>query len=77
MAGPTTPFYERRNKIFRAGQRTVLGTKVRGKVPPPSPGQAGPCRGQRGKLEGGFAFAKTQGSVDFIFESRAMWASQL
>lgn len=42
MAGPTTPFYERRNKIFRAGQRTVtvLGTKVRGKVPPPPRPQA-------------------------------------
>lgn len=40
MAGPTTPFYERRNKIFRAGQRTVLGTKVRGKVSPPPPPQA-------------------------------------
>lgn len=64
-------------KSFVLGRGQCWVQRSEGRSPPPSPGQAGPCRGQRGKLEGGFAFAKTQGSVDFIFESRATWASQL
>lgn len=67
---------EIRSSVLGREQCWVQRSEGRWSSPPPR-GQAGPCSGQRGKLKGGFAFAKTQGGVDFIFESRATWASQL